>query len=216
MLCYSKTKLLWSQVVVTVLAVRWASCVGQRAPEWLIRAEESGRIGSFSSGGPGRANGARPQIRDPKHVAPMVAYLASDLAQDITGQTFAIGGERLALISNPAPIREVYCAGGWTLEKMLELFPSTLGGMNLRNLISAADWPQRNVDTVGQSPARWCHAAQHCRAAGYTTVVQNAASVHPHVHSPIPVDRCWSGWRVPTGQPIKMGKPSSIVVIGYR
>src|SRR4030095_6536049 len=37
-----------------------------------------------------RASGARPQIRDPKHVAPMVAYLASDLAQDITGYTFAI------------------------------------------------------------------------------------------------------------------------------
>jgi NAD(P)-dependent dehydrogenase (short-subunit alcohol dehydrogenase family) len=87
-----------------------------------------------SERGLSRASGARPQIRDPRHVAPMVAYLASDLAQDITGQTFAIGGERLALISNPAPIREVYCPGGWTLEKMLELFPATLGGMNLRNL----------------------------------------------------------------------------------
>ena len=81
-----------------------------------------------------RASGARPQIRDPKHVAPMVAYLASDLAQDITGYTFAIGGERLALIANPEPIREVYCAGGWTMEKMLELFPQTLGTMNLKNL----------------------------------------------------------------------------------
>ena len=49
-------------------------------------------------------------------------------------QTFAIGGERLALISNPAPVREVYCPGGWTMEKMLELFPNTLGAMELRNL----------------------------------------------------------------------------------
>jgi hypothetical protein len=64
----------------------------------------------------------------------MVAYLASDLAQDITGYTFAIGGERLALIANPEPMREVYCAGGWTMEKMLELFPQTLGTMNLKNL----------------------------------------------------------------------------------
>jgi hypothetical protein len=56
------------------------------------------------------------------------------LAQDITGYTFAIGGERLALISNPEPIREVYCASGWTMEKMLELFPQTLGTMNLKNL----------------------------------------------------------------------------------
>jgi NAD(P)-dependent dehydrogenase (short-subunit alcohol dehydrogenase family) len=77
---------------------------------------------------------ARPRIRDPRCVAPMVAYLASDLAQDITGQTFAIGGERLALISNPAPLREVYCPGGWTMEKMLEIFPQTLGSMDLRNL----------------------------------------------------------------------------------
>jgi NAD(P)-dependent dehydrogenase (short-subunit alcohol dehydrogenase family) len=81
-----------------------------------------------------RTSGARPQIRDPQHVAPMVAYLASDLAQNITGQTFAIGGERLALISNPAPVREVYCPGGWTMEKMLELFPQTLGTMELCNL----------------------------------------------------------------------------------
>jgi NAD(P)-dependent dehydrogenase (short-subunit alcohol dehydrogenase family) len=81
-----------------------------------------------------RTTGARPQIRDPKHVAPMVAYLASDLAANITGQTFAIGGERLALIANPAPVREVYCPGGWTMEKMLELFPNTLGAMELRNL----------------------------------------------------------------------------------
>jgi NAD(P)-dependent dehydrogenase (short-subunit alcohol dehydrogenase family) len=81
-----------------------------------------------------RASGARPQILDPKHVAPMVAYLASDLAQDITGQTFAIGGERLALISNPAPVREVYCPGGWTMESMLELFPQTMGSMPLKNV----------------------------------------------------------------------------------
>jgi NAD(P)-dependent dehydrogenase (short-subunit alcohol dehydrogenase family) len=81
-----------------------------------------------------RSSGARPQIRDPKHVAPVVAYLASDQAQDITGQTFAIGGERLALISNPAPTREVYCPGGWTMEKMLELFPQTIGSMDLKNL----------------------------------------------------------------------------------
>ncbi len=81
-----------------------------------------------------RTSGARPQILDPKHVAPMVAYLASDLAQDITGQTFAIGGERLALISNPAPVREVYCPGGWTMESMLELFPQTIGSMPLKNV----------------------------------------------------------------------------------
>jgi hypothetical protein len=28
----------------------------------------------------------------------------------------------------------VHCAGGWTMEKMLEFFPQTLGAMDLKNL----------------------------------------------------------------------------------
>jgi 3-oxoacyl-[acyl-carrier protein] reductase len=78
-----------------------------------------------------RTTGSRPQIRDPKHVASMVAYLASDYAGNITGQTFAIGGERLALISNPAPLQEVFYAGGWTIDAMIELFPQTIGTRDL-------------------------------------------------------------------------------------
>jgi NAD(P)-dependent dehydrogenase (short-subunit alcohol dehydrogenase family) len=78
-----------------------------------------------------RTTGSRPTIRDPKFVASVVAYLASDEAAHISGQTFAIGGERLALISNPAPIQEVFCPGGWTIDKMRELFPQTIGTRDL-------------------------------------------------------------------------------------
>jgi NAD(P)-dependent dehydrogenase (short-subunit alcohol dehydrogenase family) len=78
-----------------------------------------------------RNTGSRPTIRDPRFVASMVAYLATDAAANITGQTFAIGGERLALISNPAPVQEVYCPGGWTMDAMLELFPQTIGTRDL-------------------------------------------------------------------------------------
>lgn len=78
-----------------------------------------------------RTTGSRPQIRDPRYVAAMVAYLASDLGANITGQTFAIGGERLALISNPAPVQEVFCPGGWTMDSMLEIFPQTIGTRDL-------------------------------------------------------------------------------------
>jgi NAD(P)-dependent dehydrogenase (short-subunit alcohol dehydrogenase family) len=78
-----------------------------------------------------RTTGSRAQIRDPRHVAPMVAYLASDYADKITGQTFAIGGERMALISNPAPLQEVFCPGGWTIDTMIELFPQTIGTRDL-------------------------------------------------------------------------------------
>ena len=78
-----------------------------------------------------RTTGSRPQIRDPKFVASMVAYLASDLAANITGQTFAIGGERLALISNPSPLQEVFCPGGWTIDSIMEIFPQTIGTRDL-------------------------------------------------------------------------------------
>jgi NAD(P)-dependent dehydrogenase (short-subunit alcohol dehydrogenase family) len=78
-----------------------------------------------------RTTGSRPTIRDPKFVASVVAYLGSDEAANISGQTFAIGGERLALISNPAPIQEVFSPGGWTIDKMLELFPQTIGTRDL-------------------------------------------------------------------------------------
>ncbi len=78
-----------------------------------------------------RTTGSRPTIRDPKFVASVVAYLGSDESAHISGQTFAIGGERLALISNPAPIQEVFSPGGWTIDTMLELFPQTIGTRDL-------------------------------------------------------------------------------------
>lgn len=78
-----------------------------------------------------RTTGSRPTIRDPKFVASVVAYLGSDESANISGQTFAIGGERLALISNPAPIQEVFSPGGWTIDTMLELFPQTIGTRDL-------------------------------------------------------------------------------------
>jgi NAD(P)-dependent dehydrogenase (short-subunit alcohol dehydrogenase family) len=78
-----------------------------------------------------RTTGSRPTIRDPKFVASVVAFLGCDESAHISGQTFAIGGERLALISNPAPIQEVFSPGGWTIDKVLELFPQTIGTRDL-------------------------------------------------------------------------------------
>ena len=81
-----------------------------------------------------RVSGARPQIRDPKNVAPMVAYLASDLAANITGQTFAIGESAWHSFPTQPRCAKSTAQGGWTMEKMLELFPNTIGAMELRNL----------------------------------------------------------------------------------
>ncbi len=71
--------------------------------------------------------------RKPEHVASVVAFLASDMAQDITGWTVGISGDRLSLIEDPRPVKTVFCPGGWTLEKVTELWPQTFG-LDLRHL----------------------------------------------------------------------------------
>ncbi|HEY5931487.1 MAG TPA: SDR family oxidoreductase, partial [Nitrospira sp.] len=75
---------------------------------------------------------ARRADRHPRHVAAIVTYLASDEASDITGQCVAVSGDRLQIISHPEPVRTGFMEGGWSVEKLQELFKSTLGeGWNL-------------------------------------------------------------------------------------
>jgi NAD(P)-dependent dehydrogenase (short-subunit alcohol dehydrogenase family) len=71
--------------------------------------------------------------RKPEHVASVVAFLASDMAQDITGWTVGISGDRLSLIEDPRPVKTVFCPGGWTLDKVTELWPQAFG-LELRHL----------------------------------------------------------------------------------
>jgi NAD(P)-dependent dehydrogenase (short-subunit alcohol dehydrogenase family) len=75
----------------------------------------------------------RPAERKPENVAAVVAFLASDMAKDITGWTVGISGDRLSLIEDPRPVRTVFCPGGWTLDKVQELWPQTFG-LDLRHL----------------------------------------------------------------------------------
>ena len=71
--------------------------------------------------------------RRPENVASVVAFLASDEAADITGWTVGISGDRLSLIEDPRPVKTVFCPGGWTLDKVVELWPSSFG-LDLRHL----------------------------------------------------------------------------------
>ncbi len=71
--------------------------------------------------------------RKPDHVASVVTFLASDMAQDITGWTVAISGDRLSLIEDPRPVKTIFCEGGWTLDKVVEHWPPAFG-LELRHL----------------------------------------------------------------------------------
>jgi NAD(P)-dependent dehydrogenase (short-subunit alcohol dehydrogenase family) len=84
--------------------------------------------------GVGGADMPRPQTpRKPENVAAVVAFLASDMAQNITGWTVGIGGDRLSLIEDPRPVKTIFCQGGWTLDKVVELWPSAFG-LDLQHL----------------------------------------------------------------------------------
>jgi NAD(P)-dependent dehydrogenase (short-subunit alcohol dehydrogenase family) len=49
-------------------------------------------------------------------VAPLVAYLASDAAQNVTGQIFAVRGNEIMVMSQPRPLRSIHRSEGWTPE----------------------------------------------------------------------------------------------------
>ncbi|MGG0177201.1 SDR family NAD(P)-dependent oxidoreductase [Gottfriedia acidiceleris] len=52
----------------------------------------------------------------PDHIAPLVAYLASDAAAEISGQIFCVRGKEILLFSQPRPVRSAVNNDGWTVE----------------------------------------------------------------------------------------------------
>jgi len=61
-------------------------------------------------------------------IAPVCAFLASDLSKDVTGQIFAVRKDEIFLMSQPRPLRVAHRDGGWTpqaiAETMLPAFKS--------------------------------------------------------------------------------------------
>jgi hypothetical protein len=62
----------------------------------------------------------------PAHIAPLAAFLASDLAKEITGQVFGVRGKELMLFGHMRPVMRVHHGDGWTVERLAEMFPGTL------------------------------------------------------------------------------------------
>jgi NAD(P)-dependent dehydrogenase (short-subunit alcohol dehydrogenase family) len=106
--------------IAPVAATRMTATVGQSARD--ARAKRG-----ITAGAPATA------LRmEPEDVAPFVAYLASDAAHNINGQTFLVRGGVISLLNYPAPARTITKLGRWTPEEIAALFPSTFG-MDLTN-----------------------------------------------------------------------------------
>lgn len=66
-------------------------------------------------------------VGEPDDVAPMVAYLATDAAAGVNGQTFLVNGGTIARISDPAPARTIVKRSRWEPEELAAIFPRSLG-----------------------------------------------------------------------------------------
>jgi NAD(P)-dependent dehydrogenase (short-subunit alcohol dehydrogenase family) len=58
------------------------------------------------------------EMGEPEDVAPMVAFLCSDHARDITGQIYTVNGGRVAVWNQPAEVREMRKDGRWTVDEL--------------------------------------------------------------------------------------------------
>lgn len=65
--------------------------------------------------------------RDPSNVAPIVAFLASDDAANVTGQCFGASGYRVSRYTHLVPDKTICNDGPWDVDKLAEVFKTTLG-----------------------------------------------------------------------------------------
>jgi NAD(P)-dependent dehydrogenase (short-subunit alcohol dehydrogenase family) len=73
------------------------------------------------------------EMGDPEDVAPMVVYLLSDAAKDVTGQVYTVVGGRIAVWNQPTEVREMRKEGRWTPEEIRARFGEV--GMERMKLI---------------------------------------------------------------------------------
>jgi NAD(P)-dependent dehydrogenase (short-subunit alcohol dehydrogenase family) len=126
-------------------ATRMTMTVPQAARDLRARAGIQGAGGAAPAGGGGGGAAApaaappRPagapampppsmMLRDPEYVAPMVCFLATDLAWNINGQVFGVSGGQVSLNLHPIARRTIYKPGMWTLDELDQMAPVLVQG----------------------------------------------------------------------------------------
>jgi 3-oxoacyl-[acyl-carrier protein] reductase len=62
----------------------------------------------------------------PEDIAPLVVWLASDAAANVNGRNFFVQTGRVALYSEPVQEKIIFKKGGFTIDELFDMIPSTL------------------------------------------------------------------------------------------
>ncbi|MBY0448690.1 MAG: SDR family oxidoreductase, partial [Hyphomonadaceae bacterium] len=75
-------------------------------------------------------------------VAPLVAFLASDAAREISGEVFAVRKNEIFLFSKPRPVRSLHRSEGWSVESLeAEFLPAIRPSLHqLQRSAEVFDW----------------------------------------------------------------------------
>jgi NAD(P)-dependent dehydrogenase (short-subunit alcohol dehydrogenase family) len=71
---------------------------------------------------------------DPEDIAPMVVYLLSDQAKQVTGQVYSVVGGKIAVWDQPEEVRAMYKDGRWTPQEIAATLDGTVGTERLKML----------------------------------------------------------------------------------
>ena len=82
------------------------------------------------------------QKMEASKVAPMAVFLASEQANEVNGQIFAVRANEIMLFSQPRPVRSVHMSEGWTPESIAEIAAPAMKHhfMALERSPDAIDW----------------------------------------------------------------------------
>jgi NAD(P)-dependent dehydrogenase (short-subunit alcohol dehydrogenase family) len=110
------------------------------APLASTRMTDRGR-GADASESSSAAGGAR----DPRNVAPLLVWLASDEGGVANGRVFGASGHRISLYEEPVRERFLYSEEPlWDIDKVFDLWPKTIG---------LQDYPMPDIQGMEREPA---------------------------------------------------------------
>jgi enoyl-ACP reductase-like protein len=62
------------------------------------------------------------EMGEPEDIAPMVCFLLSDRAREVTGQVYTVNDGRVAVWNQPVEVREMRKEGRWTVDELAARF----------------------------------------------------------------------------------------------